>query len=86
MICPKCHGRVEVKDSVNVAWNEIYRRRQCVECGHVFYTAEFEVEQNHRFEREWFRFYKKKKKKMRARTWINKDYIPYGTQSPNSYK
>lgn len=61
MKCPKCKGRVAVKDTVNVFWNEVYRQRKCLECGHVFYTAEFEVEPNAQFRKEWHLYHKKHK-------------------------
>lgn len=53
MKCPKCKGIVKVIATVDVSCNEIYRERECRECGHKFYTAEFEVEPNKRFRREW---------------------------------
>lgn len=62
MTCPKCKGRPSVVCTVNVSWNEIYRQRKCDECGHVFFTVEFEVETNKRFMREWNRYNKKSKK------------------------
>ena len=54
MICPKCGGKVGVVCTANVRpSNEIYRRRRCNECGHYFYTAEFEVEATSSFMKEW---------------------------------
>jgi len=61
MVCPKCKGKVTVTHTVNVSWNEIYRSKRCLNCGHVFFTAEFEVEPNKRFQREWNLYYKKSK-------------------------
>ena len=53
MVCPKCKGKIQNVATVNVSWNEVYRRKKCLDCGHVFYTAEFEVEVTKRFKREW---------------------------------
>ena len=53
MNCPKCDDTVLVIDTVNLPSNEIYRKRKCSECGHIFYTAEFEVEHNQDFIDEW---------------------------------
>lgn len=55
MKCPKCGSeKVPVKDNVNNnTYNEVYRRRACANCGHNFYTVEFEVEANKRFKDEW---------------------------------
>lgn len=52
MVCPKCSGKVKVIDNVNVA-NDIYRKRRCVNCKHVFFTAEFEAEYEGMFKDEW---------------------------------
>jgi transcriptional regulator NrdR family protein len=62
MLCPKCKGSVQTLDTVNVTWNEIYRRKQCLACKHIFFTAEFEVEANTRFKKEWALYYKKRRK------------------------
>lgn len=61
MVCPKCKGKVTVTNVVNVSWNEIYRSKKCLNCGHVFFTAEFEVEPNKRFKKEWNLYCKKSK-------------------------
>lgn len=53
MNCPKCKGKVKTVKSVEVSWNENYRKRKCVDCGHKFFTAEFEVIPNRRFMKEW---------------------------------
>lgn len=39
MVCPKCGGKTKVTDS-SPTEKKVYRRRKCVECGHVFATAE----------------------------------------------
>lgn len=42
MVCPKCKGKVKVKDSVNVLpENKIYRQKVCTKCGYQFFTEEF---------------------------------------------
>lgn len=53
MNCLKCNGKVLVVDTVNTSNNEVYRKRKCTECGHSFYTAEFEVEYDQGFADEW---------------------------------
>jgi transcriptional regulator NrdR family protein len=58
MNCPKCSGAVMVRDTTYTEENEIYRRKKCRECGHVFYTMEFEVEDNPAFRAEWSRLIK----------------------------
>ena len=62
MHCPKCNGKVGVLDStINPKDNEIFRKRKCNVCGHIFYTIEFEVEDNERFREEYNFFYRNKK-------------------------
>lgn len=54
MYCPKCNeAKLRNIKSVNVPWNEIYKQKKCLSCGHTFYTVEFEVEPNKRFKKEW---------------------------------
>lgn len=53
MTCPKCNNQTTITNVVHVPYNETYRSRKCRNCGHVFYTAEFEVEANKRFKKEW---------------------------------
>lgn len=61
MKCPKCDGHVKTIDRANVAWNEIFRKKKCDDCGYVFATAEMVVEPNKRFRREFMHFHKKHK-------------------------
>lgn len=43
--CPECGAPANVIDTVmNTDANEQYRKKICLECGHVFYTLEFTVE------------------------------------------
>ena len=58
MVCPKCSGKVRVIDNVRVD-NDIYRKRRCVDCNRVFFTAEFEVEYDGVFKYEWNSNYRK---------------------------
>lgn len=47
MNCPKCGGEVKVLDNINnTEDNEIYRKRKCKKCGNVFYTVEFEADED----------------------------------------
>lgn len=51
--CPKCNGKTKTAE---MAWSEndeILRQKKCIECGHIFYTTEFEVEASNHFLREW---------------------------------
>lgn len=51
MKCPKCDGKARVIDTIpNEQDHETYRRRVCLECGHKFYSVEFETEPTARFE------------------------------------
>lgn len=51
MKCPKCDGKARVMDTVpNLKEHETYRKRLCLECGHTFYSVEFETEPTARFE------------------------------------
>lgn len=58
MVCPKCSGKVVVVDNVHVA-NDIYRKRRCVDCKDIFFTAEFEVDYEGTFKDEWNSNYRK---------------------------
>ena len=59
MICPKCGGKTRVRDNVNnEESNENYRKRVCQECGHKFYTVEFEVETDDHFKKSWSKNYR----------------------------
>ena len=46
MICPKCkqYADMRISRAVDVGDDEIYRRRRCSKCRHVFFTCEFPVE------------------------------------------
>lgn len=43
MVCPKCGGQVQVKDS-RTDNNTVIRRRRCVKCGQNIYTKETMME------------------------------------------
>lgn len=62
MRCPKCSGAVRAIDTRRTEENEIYRKRKCVACRHVFYTLEFEVENNSAFQKEWSAMLKTEKR------------------------
>lgn len=60
MKCPKCKGKLKVADSVhNTQENETYRRKVCLDCGFMFYTVEFPIEQTKRFEEDWAAYYRR---------------------------
>ena len=58
MICPKCKGKLHTIDTVNTPDNEVYRRRQCKECGYEFYTIEFEAECDDKFKSMWNKYHR----------------------------
>lgn len=54
MNCPKCNGKIIVSDIVhNDDTQETYRKKKCIDCGHVFYTVEFITEETRQFRRDW---------------------------------
>lgn len=57
MFCPKCNdGKPKVVDTVhNAKDNEIYRRRRCLHCGHIFHTVEIIVEEDQKFKDIWWK-------------------------------
>lgn len=70
MNCPKCHSNnIETIDNVNnKRENEILRKKKCCDCANIFFTVEFIVEVNKRYEEEWAEFYRhptQKKKRER---------------------
>lgn len=59
MYCPNCGGKLRVLDNVkNPDENEIYRKKSCTACGHVFHTVEYEVVENQKFKDEWNKYYR----------------------------
>lgn len=59
MNCPKCEGKVTVKDTVHTEHNEIYRRRQCLACKYVFFTSEQIVSPDDEYRKEYYKNYRK---------------------------
>jgi transcriptional regulator NrdR family protein len=56
----KCGGKLRVLDNVkNPTENEIYRQKECVECGRRIFTVEYEVIVNQRFKADWANNYRK---------------------------
>lgn len=54
MQCPKCKDKAKIVDSVfTPTHGETYRKRVCAGCGYIFFTIEFAVENNERFQREF---------------------------------
>lgn len=39
MNCPKCGGKTQIPGTRSDG-EKVYRKRKCIECGHVFYTEE----------------------------------------------
>lgn len=64
MLCPECDSKLKVYDTSD-AGDEVYRLRECPECGHRLYTVEFEVQPDKKFRKAWcenHRFRDKKRK------------------------
>lgn len=54
MKCPKCGAKTRVVETRSEdIYNETYRKHKCENCGHVFYTREFEVAFNNMFQKFW---------------------------------
>ena len=54
MKCPKCDSKkTSVVNKLISQDNEVYKKRACIACGHIFYTTEFEVDFNEQFKKEW---------------------------------
>lgn len=54
MVCPKCGGKISVRDVVHDAsQNESYRRKKCSSCGYEFYTTESQTERTSEFLKTW---------------------------------
>ena len=63
MVCPKCNGQLKTTITMPVSMNEIFRLKKCIDCGRLVYTAEFEVEPNARFRKEWNEYAAERKSK-----------------------
>jgi transcriptional regulator NrdR family protein len=50
MTCPVCGGKNHVVDTRQDI-DAVYRKRICKECGHEFFTVEFETESTDEFKR-----------------------------------
>ena len=50
MTCPVCGGKNDVVYSVKDC-ESIHRKRECKECGHIFYTAEYDAPSPDEFKR-----------------------------------
>lgn len=53
MKCSTCGGNTYITDTIVTPNNEIYRQKKCKDCKKIFYTIEFEVEENKKFMDEW---------------------------------
>lgn len=66
MNCPNCKVKSYVLDAVNnTVEHETYRKRKCRGCGKVFFTLEFEVENDKPFMRKWFLNHRERKRERR---------------------
>ena len=57
MKCPTCNSSNNITHDfvTNPETNEVYRRRDCKNCGRVFFTVEFEVEVTEKLQEEWLK-------------------------------
>lgn len=54
MICKKCGDRCTVADvRHSMEEDEIFRKQVCKSCGNVFFTVEYEVIENEKFNEAW---------------------------------
>lgn len=53
MKCPECKNKIVVVDEVRTPDNEVYRRNRCSECGHLFYSVEYEIEADKQLRDIW---------------------------------
>ena len=62
MECPNCKvGKLKILSSAfNPDENEAYKKRECMGCGHVFYTVEYEVIANKQFIETFTKYYNKR--------------------------
>ena len=44
MLCEKCGKKTKVVDS-RTAYEGVFRKRECTNCGRIFYTEEYESEE-----------------------------------------
>ena len=91
MKCPKCEGKAQCIDTVQTRDNETYRKRKCLDCGHVFYTCEYMVFPNEEFMNEWRsahrqKIYAGKKKKPSRGVFDIKHARWQVTTNPDDYK
>ncbi len=57
MKCPNCNGKSLVKDMRTDEENNVtYRRRECQECGHIFFTSEMEDSKKLFYEADYRRY------------------------------
>ena len=59
MVCTVCGGKLINTDTVrNFDDNESYRRKRCLECGHILYTIEFEAERDEHYRKLWTKYHR----------------------------
>lgn len=53
--CPECEGKTKTVEMARANTDEIYRKKECLSCGHKFYTVEFIVNATNDFLKSWHR-------------------------------
>ena len=53
MKCPKCGSKTSIINKLTSSNNEVYIKNGCSNCGHIFFTAEFDIEETPEFKKEW---------------------------------
>ena len=64
MKCPKCGGRTKVIDTRYPSADETLRRRDCVVCEYIFFTIEYEINDDPRFRKCWKKCSRKSKSRI----------------------
>lgn len=62
MNCPICGGKTTVR-GCKADCESIHRERKCLECNHIFYTEEYEVETSERYDELVLEYNRNRRKK-----------------------
>lgn len=60
MNCPKCGGNTKVTDSRSDS-KSVHRRRKCILCGNVFYTAETKSDSDDMFKKTYNNYHNRRR-------------------------
>ena len=68
MNCPKCGAKSPRTFDSKSDCESIHRRRKCTECGHTFYTVEYEAPNGFAFHEVANAYYQERRRKLDKRT------------------